>query len=630
VGEQTTSEPLKPAGRSKQFAHPVMLGLLLAVVTLTVYWPVTRCDFVDYDDPAYFYTNDHVLGGLSAANVGWAFTTVSSANWHPLTWLSLMLDVTLSGKGAFGPHLTNLLLHIANTVLLFVLLRQLTAATWRSAFVAALFALHPLHVESVAWIAERKDVLSTCFGLLSLIAYARYVTSDRWQVTRTETIPSRVTCHLSPSYWLALIFFALSLMSKPMLVTLPFLLLLLDYWPLKRFTFHDSRFTVWHLVLEKTPFFILSAISCVVTFIAQHQGGAVAGLALYSTSARVGNAFVSYARYMGKLFWPVQLATPYPYVEHWPWGWILSAVALFVGLGFAAVWLRRKYPFGFTGWFWFVGALVPVIGLVQVGAQAMADRYSYVPLIGLFIILAWGGWEAWSRWRLPKPVMVLAAVLLLAAAAWQTRVQAGFWQNSGTLFQHALKVTDNNYTACVNLGTWLSARGDIQGAVEYYERAAQMHPSDPSVLYDLGNGFTRLGMLDEAIGCYRQALAITPNQLDILNNLGLALTAKKQLADATFCFETALKLDSNSASTHNNLATVLFMEHQFAAAARHYREAVRLDPANPRMHANLGDALVKQGQIAEAVQCYREALRLSPGDSRIVAKLQALGAPISN
>jgi tetratricopeptide (TPR) repeat protein len=621
----------KPAGKTSLFARPVVLCLLLAAVTLAVYRPVTRFEFLNYDDLEYFTSNPHVLSGLTPGNAVWAFTTGKTANWHPLTWLSLMLDASLFGTGPAGPHITNLVLHLANTVLVFLLLRRLTRTTWRSALVAALFALHPLHVESVAWVSERKDVLSAFFGLLALLAYACYAQGNRDKEREEKTFNiQHSTFNAQRCYWLALVFFALGLMSKPMLVTLPFLMLLLDYWPLGRFQVQGFRFKVFGVVLEKIPFFALSAISCVVTFIAQQKGGAVAALARYSVTVRVENAFVSYARYLGKTFWPVRLATPYPYVGHWPWGWILPAVALFVGLGVAAVWLGRRFPFVFTGWFWFVGTLIPVIGLVQVGDQSMADRYGYLPLIGLFIILAWGGWEVCQQWRLPKPVIVPATILLLSAAAWQTRVQEGFWQNSETLFRHALSVTDNNYTACVNLGTCMSVRGDVPDALEYYGRALQMNPSDPSVLYDLANGFAKLGLWDKAIGCYRKALELTPDQADILNNLGFALATKKEFADAIVCFEAALKLAPDSASTHNNLAAVLFRQQRFDEAVQHYRVALLVTPDDPRICVNLGDALVRQGRTAEAVQSYQEALRLAPGDPRIAAKLQALGASGSN
>ncbi len=372
MSERMTPDNLEPAGKTSGFAQPIVLCLLLVAVTLAVYWPVLRCDFVNYDDPDYFTSNPRVLAGLTSPNMVWAFSTGHTGNWHPLTWLSLMLDATLFGKGPLGPHLTNLLLHAANTVLLFMLLQRLTAANWRSAFVAALFALHPLHVESVAWIAERKDVLSTFFGLLALGAYARYVEKSKVQSPKSKVF-----------YGLALLFFALGLMSKPMLVTLPFVMLLLDYWPLKRIAdcglrIADSKSSALsvvdsplpkfnRLLVEKWPFFLLSAISCVVTFIVQQKSGTVASLARVSMAGRMENSFVSYARYLGNTFWPVNLAVLYPHPIHWAAGPVVFSLLLVIGLSVAAVWLGRRFPFVFTGWFWFVGTLVPVIGLVQVG-----------------------------------------------------------------------------------------------------------------------------------------------------------------------------------------------------------------------------------------------------------------------
>ncbi|MGA2243203.1 MAG: tetratricopeptide repeat protein [Verrucomicrobiota bacterium] len=632
---------------TRTLANPVCLCLLLAAMTLAVYWPVIHCDFVNYDDTDYFTSNTHVLAGLTPGNIAWAFTTWDTSNWHPLTWLSLMLDVDLFGQGPTGSHVTNLLFHLANTGLLFLLLRRLTAMTWRSAFVAALFALHPLHVESVAWISERKDVLSTFFGLLALFFYAGYarrVTGGRCQVTRPEkvnpaSVLSRVTCHPSLFYSLALLFFALGLMSKPMLVTWPFLMLLLDYWPLERFTLHGLRYTPslhhsitppFRLLLEKLPFFVLSAISCVVTLLVQQKGGALVALVRISLAGRIENVFVSYARYLGKTFWPVALGNPYPHPGHWAAGLVVFSAVLVIGLSVAALWLGRKLPFVPVGWFWFVGTLIPVIGLVQVGGQSMADRYSYLPLVGLFVILAWGGGELWLRRCWPKPFIVLAAGLLLAAGAWRTRIQVGYWQNTETLFQHTTAVTQNNIVACNKLGSFYSRQGRMTEAMDYYARALQINPNDPDVLYDQGNAFAQRGDWDNAIRSYRHALQFTLDQADILNNLGFALAAEKQFADAIACFEAALKLKPDYADAHNNLATVLFIQKRFDEAVRHFREALRITPDNPQIYSNLGDALVKQGQTVEAVRCYQEALRLKPGDPQIKAKLQTLGAQISN
>jgi len=617
---------------SRALSNPILLCLLLAAATLAVYWPVVHCDFLNYDDPDYFTANPHILTGLTWANTAWAFTTEHAGNWHPLTWLSLMLDVDLFGKGPSGPHLTNLLFHTANTVLLFLLLRRLTAATWRSAIVAALFALHPLHVESVAWVAERKDVLSTCFGLLALLAYAKQLAGGRWQVARTETptesIVSPVTRQPSCFYWLSLLFFALGLMCKPMLVTLPLVMLLLDYWPLERFRVERSGLGVRVLILEKIPFFTLSAASCVVTFIVQQKGGAVASLVKVSMAGRLENAFVSYARYLGGTLFPMSLANPYPHPGHWPLLTALLAFALFVGLCGTAICLMKRFPFVFTGWFWFVGMLVPVIGLLQVGNAAMADRYTYLPLIGLFIAVVWGAGEAVVNWRLPQSAVAMIVLLLLASASWRTREQIGFWQNSGTLFTHTLGVTENNYVAENDLGTWLSGNGQVAEAMEHFRLSLHIQPDNPDALFNLGNACAKLGNWDEAVEDYQGALKIAPAQADILDNLGFALVMNKQYTDAITNFEESLKLDPDSADAHNNLATVLFIEQRFDEAAQQYREALRLNPDNPQIYANLGDALVRLGQIPDAVNCYQEALRLNPGNTTVKARLRALGVEI--
>src|ERR1017187_5658425 len=409
------------------FSRPLILGLLLAVVTLFVYWPAKQCDFLGYDDPLYYSENAHVQAGLSMSNLGWAFTTGEAANWHPLTWLSLMLDAEIFGNQPAGPHLVNVLWHVVNAILVFALFRRLTAATWRSALVAALFALHPLHVESVVWIAERKDLLCGFFVLLSLLAYARHVRSDVCRVTQERRASSLVARHASRFYFLSLVFFALALMSKPMAVTLPFLLLLLDWWPLRRIC--DLRFTIYDLrplLLEKIPFFVLSAAASLVTFVVQKKGDAVATLTTFPLLVRVENAFVSYARYMAKTFWPATLANPYPHPGHWPVAPVIVSVLLFVGLCVAAFWFARKFPFVFTGWFWFAGMLVPVIGLVQVGTQAMADRYAYLPVIGLFVVFVWGLAQLAACWNVSKLPVALAALVILPAPPVGTPEQLAF------------------------------------------------------------------------------------------------------------------------------------------------------------------------------------------------------------
>ena len=594
-------------------------------MTLVVFKPVTHCDFLNYDDPDYFSANQRVLTGLSSANLAWAFTTGHASNWHPLTWLSLMLDADLFGKNPLGPHFTNMVLHAANTVLLFLLLWFLTKSTWRGAVVAALFALHPLHVESVAWVAERKDVLSAFFGLLALLAYAKAVTSGRQDAPPVTPLPRQTY------YWLSLLFFALGLMSKPMLVTLPFVLLLLDWWPLNRVSTGRFRMAgLKPLVCEKIPFFALSMTACVVTFIAQQKGGAVTAMAKFPLPARMENAAVSYLRYLVKAFWPEPLAIPYPHPGHWPAALVLVSTGLFVVLCMGAFWSARKFPFALTGWFWFAGMLVPVIGLVQVGDASMADRYTYLPLVGIFIVVVWGVAEMCGQLRIPKPPVFFATVLILAACGLQSRNQLKFWQNSGMLFRHTLAVTDNNYVAENDLGTWLSANGQVAEAIDCFRRSLRINPDNSPALHNLGNASARLGRWDDAIDDYRHALQLNPKRADTLDNLGVALAAKQEFAEAFTNYEAALKLKPDFADAHNNLGALLFRSGNYPAAAEHFYEACRLEPNRPQFCANLGDALVKLGNIKAATECYRLALQMEPDNQKFKTRLQSVEGQPSN
>jgi Tfp pilus assembly protein PilF len=612
--------------RFKLFSQPGIC-FFLVVVTLAIYWPVVHCDFVLLDDVDYFTGNSRVQTGLNLANIEWAFTTGFASNWHPFTWISLMLDSQMFGNGSFGPHFVNLLLHTVNTGLLFFLLRKLTAATWESALVAALFALHPLHVESVAWVAERKDVLSAFFGFISVWAYARYA--------RERSSPSHPR-FLILDYFTALLFFAFSLMSKPMLVTLPCILLLLDYWPLQRFKIPDVKSGLTKLILEKVPFLILSSLSSVVTFVVQQKGGAVQALTKFSVFERIGNAFVSYARYLGKTFWPVNLANPYPHPGAWPEPLVVFSVALFILLCVAAVVLVRKYPFGFVGWFWFAGMLVPTIGLVQVGGASMADRYTYLPLTGIFIILAWALGGICARWRGSQPTVIVLATLIIILCAWRTRLQVGYWQNTGALFDHAMAVTKNDCAASNGLGVWMGSHGEPARALDCFSESHRIDPDNVIVLYNLGNSLAKSGQKDAAINCYRRALQIGPATADLLSNLGSALALKKEYAEAITNFEMALTMKPDSVGAHNNLATVLFKEHRFAESAQHFQEALRYLPdsydradivVKAQIYANLGDALAQQGKTSEAMESYQQALQRQPDNVKIKAKLQALGTP---
>jgi len=635
--------------------RPGVLCLLLAVTTMAVFLPVARHGYVNYDDSDYVTANTHVQSGLRWENVVWAFKSGHASNWHPLTWMSHMLDVQLFGQKAGAHHLVSLGFHIANTLLLLLLLRRLTGALWRSFMVAALFALHPLHVESVAWVSERKDVLSGFFFLLTLGAYARYgecrMQNAECRMQRRETgasdRPSGITVHgarFTPAptvvwYLLALLCFTLGLMSKPMLVTLPFVLLLLDYWPLQRF----RRAAFWRLVAEKAPFFLLAVVSCVVTFIVQRKGGAVS--TSLSVGARIANALVSYIRYIGKIFWPDDLSVLYPHPGHWPVWQVIGSAALLLVVCAVVIVVARRRPYLVVGWLWFCGTLVPVIGLVQVGIQSMADRYTYLPLIGLFIMLAWGTAELIPDrpWR--TEALAAAGVSLVAVCALLTARQIRFWRDSEALFRHAVQVTRDNYLAYNNLGFYLWGQGRKAEAMEHYRMALKINPAYEDALNNLGyaladqkkfleaiplyeaalrirprhvevhnnlgNALSETGKIDEAIKHYLIVLEQNPNHADAHNNLGIALAMKGRLDEAIVHFRAAIRSKPDYASAHSNLGNAFAVQHKLEEAIREYQEALRLKPDDAQAHNNLGNALAERGKVAEAIGHYREALRLS-------------------
>ncbi len=592
---------------------PLFLSLLLALVTLAIYLPVARNQFVNYDDSDYVTMNPHVQGGLTKDNIVWAFTKSHSSNWHPLTWMSHMLDCDLFGAKPAGPHLVNVVFHTANTVLLFLLLFQMTRAPRRSAMVAALFALHPMHVESVAWVSERKDVLSTLFFLLTLLAYVKYARSA----------PGAGRGNWWMLYALALVFFALGLMSKPMLVTLPFVLLLLDYWPLRRLGLVEKR--NWgRLIIEKIPFFALVVISSVVTFIVQKKGGAVStslGLA-----ARISNAVVSYVRYLGKLLVPTDLSVLYPYPDHWAGTVVAGCAILLLAISVAVFWFGRRRPYLMVGWLWYLGTLVPVIGLVQVGIQSMADRYTYIPAIGLFIMVVWliadlvgeampAEQGTPSVQPLPQGALTVGAIAVLAVCSWLTVRQIQVWRNSETLFTQAIHATERNYLAYNNLGYYLSNEGRVPEAMVYYKKSLEINPNYEDALNNLGYGYAGQRNFAEAIRLYESALRVRPRHPEVNNNLGNALAELGRVDEAIAHYAVTLEQKPEHADAHNNLGIALAMKGKLEEAIPHFHLAIRYKPDNASAHSNLGNALAAQHKLTEAIAEYQETLRLKPNDA---------------
>jgi tetratricopeptide (TPR) repeat protein len=551
-----------------------------------------------------------------------------------------MLDCQVYGLNPWGHHLTSVLLHALNSVLVFLVLRRLTGATWRSLMVAGLFGLHPLRVESVAWISERKDVLCGFFWMLTLWSYTRYVqgqSSVEGRESRTADARSLVTRHLSLFYILALLFFALGLMSKSMLATLPCVLLLLDYWPLNRISVARCQVTgssppafdarppgaakhsedgssLFRLLLEKVPFFLMTAIVCAVTYLAQKRGGMMNDLADLPFGARAENALVSYCRYLGKLFWPADLCAIYPHPGYWPAVTVLFAGLLVSGVSVLAFAMRRQCPYLLTGWLWYLGTFVPVIGLVQVGHQSMADRYSYVPSIGVLIALVWGMHAMTRGWRWQALSLSAAGGAAALVCAGLTRHQCGYWKDDLSVYNRALAVTENNFSAHNKLARALVAQGRLDAAIGEFQEAVRLKPDFVEGQCSLGKALALEGRLDEALAHFQAAVEIRPDNVVAQNNLGNVLFRKGRVNEALVHCQRAVEIEPFNVSARNNLGFAFFLIGNLDEAAVHFQKALEIQPDNVQAHNNLGNVLLRKGRMDPAIQHFQMALNLQPGN----------------
>lgn len=581
------------------------ISLALIAAIFLVYWQVLGYQFINYDDDAYILNNPPVHAGLTGSSLAWALTSVNYFYWQPLTWISHMLDVQMYGLQAGGHHFTSVLLHAVNAVLLFFLLSRLTGSVYRSAFVSALFALHPLRVESVAWIAERKDVLSALFWMLTIWLYSRYVEK-----------PSRAR------YLAMVAAFCGGLMAKPMVVTLPVVLLMLDYWPLR-------RPEPWRkLIMEKLPLFALSAISAVITIVGQHAMGALAPLDRIPVPLRLGNVVVSYGEYLWKTILPTGLAILYPYPTHLPSASVIASLAVVSGISAIAIIQRARRPWLFTGWFWFLIVLLPTIGLFQAGDQAFADRFTYLPQIGLFLALVWTGAELLSR----RVAMAVAALLLpvLAGASW---VQTRYWADSITVAQRAIDVTGRNALMENNLAFALAQQGRLEEADIHFGRSLAIEPRDYIAQYNFGKTLVEEGRPSEGLPHFREAVRLKPNYAEAHFALGTVLYGQHDLDEAAR--ELQLALDDNLApayapGAHNNLGVILAQQGRYAEAATNFAEAARLDPNLPDAPVNYARTLAMQNKKAEALDYLRSVIKTrgeTPQLRQMLDSLDASGAP---
>lgn len=566
-----------------QLKTPLLVGLLLALMTLVLYLPVQSFDFINMDDPTYVTQNHQVLGGLTMEGLRWSLTNLEAGFWQPITWLSHMLDCELYGLDAGGHHWTNVLIHCAGTVFLFGALLAMTGALWCSALVAALFAIHPLHVESVAWVAERKDVLSGLFWFLTMGAYACYVRQPTlWR------------------YLLVLVAFVLGLLSKPMAVTLPFVLLLLDSWPLGRFTQAHTAFDGWltavrapgsRLVAEKVPLIILSILFGLIAFTAERNVGALPSITSHPLDVRVANALLSYALYLKKTIWPVDLIVFYPHMGMPPLGQLLASAALILSVTGIVLRFRRQAPYLAVGWFWYLGTLVPVIGLVQIGSHAMADRYTYIPLVGLFIMLAFGLKEAFARARLARAFLALATAGMLAGMTFGTHLQIKTWENSFTLFGHALRINETNFMAHNNMGSFLLHEGRCDLAIPHFLRVLEIQEDYLKAHYNLGVCAYRDGDPERAIRYFRKVVDLDPCFMKGWMSLGLTQLQQRQLDDAEQVFQTVLTFNPCHEAAGLYMGVTYLEQGRLSEAETMLRKVVQRYPQNEEAKRNLAQII---------------------------------------
>lgn len=606
-----------------------LVPLVLMLTTVALYWPVRHHEFVWLDDPDYVTENAFVKMGLSWESVTWAFTHTFSSNWHPLTWLSHMLDWQWFGPNAGGHHLTSVFFHAINSALLLGFLHTATGAFWRSALVAALFAWHPTHVESVAWVSERKDVLSTCFGLLSLWTYVKYARSEKTSTSDPFADTSHFTFHASRWYWLTLLFLACGLMSKPMLVTWPCVMLLLDFWPLRRIA-HSTRHApeiipntrrllelapcLRRLLLEKLPFLALVIASCVITILTQDKWRSLAKADQLPLEYRLLNAVVSYAAYLGKMLWPADLAAFYPFPAEPPWEPALLCSLLLGIVTFLIVRQFQRRPFLLTGWFWYLGTLVPVIGIVQVGGQAMADRYTYVPSIGFFVALVWWGAELAGTTKARRWGLSILAIVAIVACLPLSARQVATWKNSRTLFEQARRVTTGNFIALNTLGELLRREGRLDEAITYFREAVAAGPLYAPAWCGLGMALYQNGQKEEGIACHRQALKLNPDDPQALDNLGLLLFWENRPEEAEPLLRHAVTVRPGFAEAHAHLASVLAALGRNEEALEHLNTAVRFKPEAHAIRLGRAAMLMKQGRVDEAHAEFRTVVAQQPGN----------------